>query len=54
MHFIDTGTDRIAKSKDAILQDPMNYKPNVGGSISGGDTGNFDSNGFNSDMKTCA
>jgi hypothetical protein len=39
-----------SQKQDQILQNPMGYKPNVGSDSSGGDTGSFDSNGFNKDV----
>lgn len=39
-----------SQKQDAILADPMGYKPKVDGDVSGGDTANFDRAGFNKDL----
>ncbi len=39
-----------SQKQDQIMAHPMDYKPEVGGNVSGGDTGNFDSNGFGHDV----
>ncbi len=46
-----TPTQTESQRQDAILNDPMGYKPQVDGNVSGGDTGNFDQNAFNKDVK---
>ncbi len=39
-----------SQKQDQIMTHPMDYKPEVGGNISGGDTNNFDQNSFNHDV----
>jgi hypothetical protein len=39
-----------AERQDAALKDPMNYKPSVGGDVSGGGIMDFDQRGFGSDL----
>jgi hypothetical protein len=38
-----------SQRQDQILNDPMNYKPDIGRDV--GDPGDFGHGGFNSDMK---
>jgi hypothetical protein len=39
-----------SQKQDAILANPMGYKPDVGGDVDGGGTANFDRAGFNKDL----